>query len=1034
MPLGRHRPTGASVKLLAEQQSLEKFQRLLLEMFRSDRTELDFGIYRILNHKRDAIERFIRDTLPGKIKTDLEGEYRQKEQASDTLKDVARRIKDTLGHNAIGLDGELNESYRKFPLGIEYQQTKEQAADMGCRASMESDIYNRLYAFFNRYYQDGDFVSKRRISGGNHRYAVPYNGEEVYLHWANSDQYYVKTAEHFSDYEWKTSNGLAVRFELRKADVEHDNVKGDRRFFLPLVDKIQWDKTGKKAVIPFEYRPLTPREGKEYGKGGQSKIVLASVQDILNRADGISWDLAAALRSERGGNGKGAVSHLEHHLLQYTRRNTSDFFVHKDLKGFLSRELDTYLKGEVLNLDEMESAGERNVAGWFQKMRLIKSVGGKIIDFLAQIEDFQKLLWEKRKFVSEVHYCVAVGSIDHKFYPAITGNRAQWTEWRRLLGIGSISRKADFLKKHPALMVDTKHFDRDFTDGLLAGFDDLDVATDGLLVHSENWQALNLLLAKYRQRAMCVYIDPPYNSKTSEILYKNDYKHSSWLSLIDNRVVLSRQLSTSDGSHVVAIDENEQVFLGQLLMNRFPDHKNICVTVIHNKKGIQGDYLSYNHDFAYFCIPPALSKTNGKKIPEEEWEYDNLRKWGRESERSTAKNCFYPIFVRNGEIIGFGDVCNDDFHPGKANMPSPSDGRLGETVAVYPVDGNGVERKWRHARGSVESVGRQLKVHTTRSGEVQIHKAPNESTFKTVWDDPKYIAGDHGTKWLTNLGLKEAGKDLYPKSLYTVMDSIRISTDDYSLVLDYFAGSGTTGHAVINLNREDGGHRKFILVEMAEYFDTVLLPRIKQVAYAPEWAAGKPKRAATTEEAKRGPHIVKYIRLESYEDALDNIEFGSGGQSQVDKFGDYLLKYMLEWEAKGSKTLLNVDRLASPFSYTLRLRAGGEAKDKAVDIPETFNYLLGLNVRSRRAYDDNGRRYLVYSGRTRGESGREVAVIWRETAGWEKRDFERDKAFVKKHCLAAKDGSTYVNGDSLIPGARQVEGLFRDRMFDGIGA
>ena len=129
----------------------------------------------------------------------------------------------------------------------------------------------------------------------------------------------------------------------------------------------------------------------------------------MSRLAKLSPALASALRRERGRNGKGAVIYLEHHMKQYTRRNTSDFFIHKDLRGFLLRELDTYLKNEVLVLDEVERAGERNTAGWFQKMRLVKSIGGTIIDFLGQIEDFQKTLWEKRKFVVETHYCIAVG-------------------------------------------------------------------------------------------------------------------------------------------------------------------------------------------------------------------------------------------------------------------------------------------------------------------------------------------------------------------------------------------------------------------------------------------------------------------------------------------------------------------------------------------------------------------------------------------------------------------------------------------------
>ena len=199
------------------------------------------------------------------------------------------------------------------------------------------------------------------------------------------------------------------------------------------------------------------------------------------------------------------------------------------------------------------------------------------------------------------------------------------------------------------------------------------------------------------------------------------------------------------------------------------------------------------------------------------------------------------------------------------------------------------------------------------------------------------------------------------------------------LVLDYFAGSGTTGHAVINLNREDGGRRKFILVEMGEYFDTVLLPRIKKVTFTPAWKDGRPKRVATQEEFERGPRIVKVIRLESYEDALNNITFDEkNGQQALQMFGDeYLLRYMLRWEGRKSETLLDVAQLHNPFSYKLHIHRDGETREQPVDLPETFAYLIGLDVETRKAYHDGDRRYLVYRGATR--EGRRVAVIWRET-------------------------------------------------------
>ena len=278
-------------------------------------------------------------------------------------------------------------------------------------------------------------MSKRRY-GRNRRYAIPYNGEEVYLHWANSDQYYVKTEAHFRDYDWNAPNGVAVHFRLRDANLERDNNNGERRFFLPMLDDTEWDESARAVTIPFEYRPLNAAEKSRLGRTNQQdKIIAAIVRDVPRRLNDAP-DALAALTGEHRRNGKDEpVSHLEHHLRQYTRRNDSDFFIHKDLSGFLDRELDFYLKNEVLNLDNLEAAGERAAAGWFQLMRLIKSVGGQIIDFLAQIEGFQKMLWEKRKFVVDTQYCVTLGNVDAAFYPEIAEKDAQWDEWARSLSM-----------------------------------------------------------------------------------------------------------------------------------------------------------------------------------------------------------------------------------------------------------------------------------------------------------------------------------------------------------------------------------------------------------------------------------------------------------------------------------------------------------------------------------------------------------------------------------------------------------------------
>lgn len=192
---------------------LEKFQCLLRELFQFDCADLDFGIYRIMNHKRDVIERFITQGLPKAVAEELErSALAEQSQAAEELQNVAAQIK-KLDPSALDADGSLAATYHGTPLGKKYLSLKAKASGARGREALEASIFNHLYAFFSRYYQDGDFISKRRYSK-RERYAIPYNGEEVYLYWANHDQYYVKTAEHFTDYTFTAPNGVTVHFKL----------------------------------------------------------------------------------------------------------------------------------------------------------------------------------------------------------------------------------------------------------------------------------------------------------------------------------------------------------------------------------------------------------------------------------------------------------------------------------------------------------------------------------------------------------------------------------------------------------------------------------------------------------------------------------------------------------------------------------------------------------------------------------------------------------------------------------------------------
>ena len=1016
-------------------EKFERLQALLREMFQLDRGDLDFGLYRIMNLKSAEIAAFLENDLLPQVKDKLN--LTTAEQIAN-LKD--RMLEVAMDASRLGFDPEDSPVIQKLRARLTTMEQDKNA---------EADVYNHLAAFFSRYYAEGDFISQRRYSsGGRAAYLIPYDGEEVKLHWANADQYYVKTTENYAAYAFAAGAGEAarrVRFEIAAADNEKDNVKeanGRQRRFVLARGEGAVAVEDDELVVRFEHRPLTDGEKRKWPGNNskqQSRINETAAERILSEA-GSEWLPLLGRPEPTQANGERTL--LAKHIERYTAKNSFDYFIHKDLGGFLRRELDLYLNTEALSLDDLEQGDIFRFDRALARVQAARHVGLKIIDFLAQLEDFQKRLWLKKKFVLETNWCVTLDRVPEALYPDIAANEAQCGEWVELFAVDAVAGdltngntawssppSAAFLKANPYLVLDTRHFDGAFRDRLLAALSDagpLDEQTDGLLVHGENFQALNLLQARYRGQVGCVYIDPPYNSKTSEILYKNSYKHSSWLSLMDNRLRLSSELTTSDGSHVVAIDENEQEVLGKLLSTLFPEHSRICTVVVHNKKGIQGAFFSYNHDYAFFCIPSGLQAAHGMPVSEEERNFDNLRKWGRESERFTAKNCFYPIIVKNNEVVGFGDVCAEDFHPNTSNIVQ------GDSVLVYPVDSQGVERKWRYARGSVEKIRHLLRVKVVNSsGEIQIEKGRSEKAVKTVWDSPRYIAGDYGTRWLTNLGLK-VEQDLYPKSIHTVMDSIFAISEGTATVLDYFAGSGTTGHAVLNLNREDGGQRKYVLVEIGQHFDMVLLPRMKKVAYSSDWKEGKPV-------SRKGiSQLFQYIRLESYEDTMDSLEVEPRSDAQEallaenpEMAEDYRLRYALETETNGSACLLG-KYFADPFAYTLSVVRDGMRRETPVDLPATFNYLLGLRVESRQSVEG----VLAIEGAD--SQKRKCLILWRNLEGTSNTALEA--WFVRnRERFAAPLDVIYANGDHTLNAMRQssdtwkaesIEPVLRELMFE----
>lgn len=972
-----------------------RLKEILNEIFELNKADLDFGIYRIMNQKRRQVNEFIEKQLPEDIKLALsQTQSKDKAQLEQELREMKKNLE------GLGYVAEENEKYKS-----KFQQLKlAENTDV-----LEQEVFSHLANFFKRYYKDGDFISMRRYK--KDVYAIPYEGEEVKLHWANHDQYYIKSSENFKNYTFKIPDGKKVTFQLREANTEQNNNKTqgdtDRKFAIFLDQPLE--ETAEELTINFIYEP--------FPKATKQDTLLSQALEILVSSIPLSYAGVFTL-SPTEKNTKRTL--LEKHLNDYVSKNSFDYFIHKDLGGFLSRELDFYIKNEVLFLDDINTKQTDFFVAQLSKIKAIKVVASKVIDFLAQIENFQKKLWLKKKFVIRTDYCITLDRIPAAYYSEIFDNKAQLSEWRTLYNVDIINPEQ--LTFEPFLLLDTQFFDEAFKDRLLAEFDDLDQQTDGLLINSENFQALSLLIEKYLNQVDFNYIDPPYNTDSAPILYKNDYRRSSWLTLMNDRLRTAKDFLRTSGVKSVAIDDSEMTYLSQLLDEIFFNYKQSKISVVHNPKGSITRDFNRTHEYSLFLTPEVGSNFIERTLVEND-KPRKLRRWGENSLRTERRLSFYPIYIQNEKIVKVGIVPDDNFNPPSKNVIQ-EDG----TIAIYPIDQDGVERRWNFGLDSIRENLDRIKVIEV-DGQYDLFVTHELTVPKTVWSGGDFDARNYGNTLLINI----LGKKLFdfPKSINLVQNCISITTKSKknALILDYFAGSGTTGHATIKLNREDGGKRKYILVEMGTYFNTVTKPRIQKVIYSDNWKNGKPQDKGGISQ------LVKYQVLESYEDTLNNLHLDT--KTELDFSGkaqeEYLLQYMLELESR--EHLFNLEMFRKPFDYQLKVTENNELKPTKVDLVETFNYLIGLYVSKVQRVKD----IKVIEGTTR--TGITTLVIWRdlETTTHEEvekllrrfYDSQRTKSFQQ----------IYINGDHHLENLRSegdsfkikgIEETFFKKMFNEI--
>ena len=943
-------------------QHYEAFRKKLQEIFMMDHAELDFGIYRIMNHKRNQINDFLDKQLLPQVEKTLQ-EY---VKTDDSLQQELNKAIE--GCKNLGIDPDTNPKV---------QQLRQQIAQSSTGIDdLQNTVFSRLTQFFSRYYEGGDFVSQRRYkSGGNSAYAIPYNGEEVKLYWANYDQYYIKTSEYFKNYTFKLRDGRRICFVLVDASTEQNNNKNtngmERRFDIlrteegkPVIEEVDGE-----LHISFTYE-LMPKATKQKDLNGKAFEALTAVipsawNDLLTKEQVTDSSVL-----------------LEKHINAYTAKNSFDYFIHKDLGGFLNRELDFYIKNEVFVIADLDAA---KLQSQLAVVKTIEKVGQKIIDFLAQLENFQKKLWLKKKFVVQSDYCITLDRVPEIFYPEICANDEQRKEWVHLFAIDEIKGDGlfakgysepltiDFLKQNPFLVLDTKYFPLSFKHKLMAEIEDLDEQCDGLLVRSENLQALLLLQQRFTKAINCIYIDPPFNLKVNgDFLYRTDYKDSTWNTLLHNRIEITTSLLSdnsffylrcdNNGNHLARhiLDETlgAEHFLAELLVQRI--RKNVT------SQGRISLPLANDSLFLYSNTEDYKFNNPYTKLKEARESY-----WRRVDDSSGFRN-------------------------------PPERVIFGKTFLPYKHEA--------HFKYSQESMDRMIEEGKLRI----ICKQCGEPHYKGVWEKcpkcgceqatPQYLVGETDkiildTNWTDIAGYSSKTGFSTENAEILLNRALEVCSSENDLVCDYFGGSGTTMAVAMQKNR------KWLGVEMGDQYEIFIRPRLKQIMH------------------KGHSCYFKYIRLEQYEDTLNNLKV-------KDSFGkndneSYMLRYMLDTETRDS--LINTKDFVRPFDYTIKTTRDNELVDTPVDLVDTFNYLIGLHVDSIHWHKDDN--ICVVEGTTHIEK-EHTLIIWRNQDVIKNDDLND---FFRKQDYSTLDREfdvIYVNGDNTLPNIKSDEEHWKVRLIE----
>jgi len=1032
-----------------------RFIELMSELFQlREAEELDFGIYRVIKRHNRQVREFLGEiaeehgqaVLRGGELADiletafqqLDGEARDEKKAQ--LQHMSQELGIKTGFDATARDGYLTD-LENIPAMrqkvLDYRALREELTTTYSASADRAEVLNRLYEFFARHYQDGDFIVQRRY-GRNSSHYIKSSGEDTEFHWATEEMYYIKSGDVFTDYPVRLTNGERLIFS-----VNAESLQQTRAELKPT------DKAGYKLHTVTQDSPL-PLAGEGPGVRASFRISLDYLKGSQTKArlDEIATQAAAIT--------KAPPEEIARHLRRYIARNQSDFFIHKRLRETLDDDLDIFIKTDVLNADQLLADDSGKLPDRTLRVaRVIRGIGRRINAFLGVLEDFQKRLWEKKKLVLATRYVITLDRLDklagREFVEAqlaeILANTAQVAEWKAL-GLGDFAGLESVRRDEGGylpLPIDTQHFSEDFQWELLAAVtknNPLDESLDGVAIHSDNWQALNTMQDKYWEQVKCIYIDPPYNTGGDGFPYKDAYPHASWLAMIQDRLQVATPFLNRISALFASIDHVERNALFEALAQTL-GRRNRVEEIIwgQNTTKNQSPTFSTNHEYIEVFARDLAAASNDQRMFREpkpgaveildlvdqlNQNYPSIVEIEREIKalfdrhRVEFRNELDESGIEYDKTLdswkGLYNYHNAEYRDEAGCFVSEADARMKQAkIWVWREDNPSMPQ--------VKADSQKEEFRDSKHASFRFYKPIHPITGlpcpppKRGWVWPylpqagqsfsfSFFEKDHRIVY----GDSEKKIPQLKKFLHEVDTQV-----SKSLVLDYTDGEKELTH-LTGKTRSFPSPKPTTLIErfilqttdvddwIMDFFagsgttfhaaisarhDDRQRRRVLLIEHGSHFDSvllTRLKRVSAAWVWKNGKPLaingpglfMRVQRLEQYEDTLENLATAAGENQNLFS-GPEALAYALDIEAQ--HLLLAADHFTAPFGLTLKRITGADITASPVDLVESLIYLLGLRVNQLFRLQGS----VIITG-ILNRTGETAAIFWRDNilhdAGW----------------------------------------------------